>query len=129
MTDQFDIQRKLDGAGEAMVDSAMGLVEESVEKARERFARLIRLDDSHFFDPLDKIILLKVGKNFRNLGHDKVYLEIAAEKIEEKARADGFTALANGLFWNPTTKHLYVKNTDRYVLYTLDRRNTAATEW
>ncbi len=122
MADPFEFQRKLDHATDEMVERAMDQLDESEEKARERAARLIPLDQDHYFDPLEKIVLLKLGRHFSNLGHSPVFLEMAAEKAEEEALRKGYTPIHGGLFWNPQTQHLYVKNGNRYVLYTLDRR-------
>jgi hypothetical protein len=128
MTDSFDLQRKLDESGAELVGRAMDAVAESGEKARERDARLIPLDRDHFFDPQEKIILVKEGKHFKNLGHDRVYLKLAAEQVEEEARRQGFTTVAGGFFWNPASRQLYVKNGGHYVLYSLDRRSAAPAE-
>jgi hypothetical protein len=47
MPDQFDIQRNLDNAGEALLDTAMEKLEDAKEKAREKAVREDPASESH----------------------------------------------------------------------------------
>jgi hypothetical protein len=114
--------------GSEMLQQASDLAAESAERAQARRKRLIPLGEAHFFDPLEKIILLKTGNGFRNLGHNRAYSEMAAKVVEEGARRKGFVPVIGGLFWNPAERQLFVKNGAAYVLYSLDRRTKARAE-
>jgi hypothetical protein len=122
MEDPFDFQRKLAGAADELVDRAQGQLDAAHGQAQARDARLVPLDADHFYDPQEQIILQKSGSSFTNLGHDKAYMGLAADKVEAQARADGYVPVKGGFFWHPALKHLYVKHGDRYVLYSLGPR-------
>jgi hypothetical protein len=122
MPDQFQVQRQRDETAQEVVDEAMQKVEESRDKFDEREGRLVHLDETHYFDPQNKQVLLKDGGTYKNLGHELSYSLQAAAKIEELALSQGYKPVAGGFFWNPGLKHLYVKNGGHYVLYSPDRR-------
>ena len=126
MTDRFDIQREHDNAAGENAGAAMDRLDACQDKRAERDERLIRLDDAHYFDPLNKEILFKDlggGGEFRNLGHNQVYMKKAADFMEAEARRDGYLPVQGGLFWHPVEKRLFVKSGDHYVLFALDRRD------
>jgi len=125
MPDQFDVQRQMDHAAGQNAADAMEKLAECGDKKTERDQRLMRLDARHYFDPLNKQILCRdhEGGEFRNLGHSPVFMRQAAALVEEAAARDGYTAVSGGLFWNPTSKSLYAKSGDHYVLYSPDRRD------
>ncbi len=122
MPDQFDVRREQDGAAAAIADEAMDRLADSKDKADEREGRLIQLDESHYFDPQNKQVLLKNGASYANLGHNPHFEELAAQKIEEEAGRKGYKPVKGGLFWDPAEMRLYAKNGGHYVLYALDRR-------
>lgn len=123
MPDQFDVQRKLDHQNEVLADEAMEKLEDARDEGQARLARLLRLDESHYYDPKYKRVLLKDGSAFKDLGHDAARLEQAAEMVEDEARRKGYTPIADGLFWDRGMKQLYVKQGRSYVLYAKDRRS------
>jgi hypothetical protein len=132
MAEKPGIKSKLESLSDELIDTVM---EELVEKAtkklstakgniRETSNRLIQLDECHYFDTQDKVVLLKDGSQFKNIRCAPVYLKRSADRIREEARKSGFVSVESGSFWNPQTKHLYVINGERFVLYALDRRKT-----
>lgn len=128
MPDQFDIQRKLDHQSDEVADEAVDRLDDARDEKLLRDARLVKLDQAHYFDPKHHLILEKTPEGYKNLGHDAALLQEAAEKTEESARRKGYLPLAGGLFWDAAGKQLYVKNQDRYVLYAQDRRKAGDRE-
>lgn len=122
MPDQFDIQRKWDHAAGDDVDELMEKLEEDKETARTRHARLIPLDESHYFDPQDQWVILKDGSHFHKLNHSSSHTELTEDGMGAEATREGFVPVQGGVFWNPKTKSLYLKNDGHYVLYTHNRR-------
>lgn len=125
MTDPFDVRRQLDHEAAEQADEAMDKLGDSKDDTDERNARLVRLDDEHYFDPKENQVLLKDGGQYRNLGHIPVELKRAVEVIERAALRRGFIAIADRLFWHPRSKHLFVKNGGHFVFYSRDRRQRA----
>jgi hypothetical protein len=121
MPDQFDVQRQLDGAADELVDGAMDKLAECKDKAEERRERLVRLDDTHYFDPQNKQVLFKDGDSYANIGHNAHFEAQAAYKVEEEARSKGYTRVEGGMFWDAGARRLYVRNDGHYVLYSIDR--------
>jgi hypothetical protein len=123
MTDRFDIQRRLDNAGNEPVNEARRLLEEEREAERARKARLVRLTSGYYYDPVEKALLRKEGSQFGFVRHDRRHeRELKATQAEAEAR--GFRMVAGGLFWDEKLKKLYRKSGRNFVLYTGDRRKS-----
>jgi len=130
MAEKQGIPGKLESQTDELIDTVMDdLVEKAskklsmaLESVRETPNRLIQLDECHYFDTQDKVVLQKDGSQFRNVHCAPVYLKRSADRIREEALKSGFVPVLTDSFWNPHTKHLYVINGERFVLYALDRR-------
>jgi hypothetical protein len=120
--DSFEIQRQKDQASTDMVDDAMDKLEESRELNREHQARLLALDDDHFFDPPGRQLLRRVLDRYNTVADHLDETVHPAANAEPVVSGPGYRALGNGMHWNRQERSLYVKNGDHYVLYTRDRR-------
>lgn len=125
MSDRFDIQRKLDNAGDEILSRSRARLEDDKEREKARRARLINLGASYYFDPLEKALLRKEGSQYGFVHHDRRH-ERAVKASQAEAEAKGFRMVAGGLFWDEKAKKLYRKSGKNYLLYTGDRRKTAA---
>lgn len=121
MSDRFDIQRQLDGAGDDAVERARGELEKARDNQRLDIARLIKLSVGYYFDPVTKAILKKVGGRYEFLRHDR-------RKKDRKSQAEAellqFKMISGGLFWDEKSKRLYRKSSGHFVLYSPDRRKS-----
>ena len=127
MSDRFDIQRKMDNAGEEPVNEARQRLDDEREDERARKARLVRLTSGYYYDPVEKALLRKEGSQFGFVRHDRRHeREMKATQAEAEAR--GFRMVAGGLFWDEKLKKLYRKSGRNFVLYTGDRRKAKATD-
>ena len=132
MPDKTDLKAKLESQSddliesvmEALVDKAVAMLEHDKTGERESPNRLIQLDECHYFDTQDRVVLQKDGSQLKDIHCDPVYLRRAGERIREEAQKHGYIPIESGSFFNPKTKHLYVINGERYVLYALDRRKS-----
>lgn len=123
--DPFEIQRGKDQAAAEMVDDAMDKLEESRELNREHQARLLALDDEHYFDPPGRQVLRRVLDRYNTVADHLDETRQPMDAAEKALSGPGFKAVGNGLFWNRQERSLYIKNADHYVLYTRDRRKVA----
>lgn len=126
MTDAFDIQRQQDNAGADLEDELKEKLEDAKDSTRERNTRLVELSDGHYYDPLGKVILQKTGSQYTALEHDQRTVDLDEAGLRIESGNEGFRELPSGLFWNAEKKHLYVKQANKYVLYSLDRRKGPA---
>ena len=132
MAEKSGIQGKLEAQSDEVIDTMMDELVEiaskklsvAKESVRETPNRLIQLDECHYFDTQDKVVLQKDGSQFKNVHCAPVYLKRSADRIREEAKKTGFVPVLTDSFWNPQTKHLYVINGERYLLYALDRRKS-----
>jgi hypothetical protein len=119
MPDSFDIRRKLDRSGDDLVEELQEQRQETMELARERIKRLIRLKVGYFFDPVTREILRKVGSQFVYVRHDR-------RRTQRLSRAEAETGemrlIQGGLFWDPKGMAVYQFRSGQYVLYSRDRR-------
>jgi hypothetical protein len=125
MSDRFDIQRKLENAGDEIVSRTHLNLEKKGELERERRARLIKLGTGYFFDPVEKALLKKEGSQYGFVRHDRRH-QRTARASQAEAEARGFRLVAGGLFWDEKAKRLYRKSGGHYLLYTGDRRKAPA---
>jgi hypothetical protein len=125
MADAFEIQRQRDQASADMVDEAMDKLEESRELSREHQARLLPLDDEHYFDSTGRQVLRRVLDRYDTVADSLDGTRHSISSAELAVAEPGYKAIGNGLFWNRQERSLYVKNNDHYVLYTRDRRKAA----
>jgi hypothetical protein len=86
--------------------------------------RLVRLDEIHYFDPVVQAVLV-VGADGTGFATPGQSSGRAAEMAGEDARREGYKPVQGGLFWNAGERRLYVKESDHYVLFALDRRTDA----
>jgi hypothetical protein len=123
MTDRFDIQRGMDNAGEAVAASARERLEAERERERARVKRLVRLSAVYYFDPVEKMVLVKNGSRYTFVRHDRRKgAGKAARKTQVQAEESQFRMITGGLFWDEKAKRLYRKSGKHYVLYSPDRR-------
>jgi hypothetical protein len=120
--DPFEIQRQKDQASTDMVDDAMDKLEESRELNREHRARLLALDDEHYFDPSGRQVLRRVLDRYHTVSDHLDETVHPAASAEPVLASPGYQSIGNGLFWNRQERSLYVKSGDHYVLYTRERR-------
>ena len=114
----------IDTMMDELVEIAAKKLSTAKESVRESPNRLIQLDECHYFDTQDKVVLQKDGSQFKNVHRAPVYLKRSADRIRDEAKRTGFVTVLTDSFWNPQTKHLYVINGERYLLYALDRRKS-----
>lgn len=119
MSDRFDIQRRLDNAGDEAEDMARSGLEAARDAQKLEIARLIKLGVGYYFDPVTKAILKKVGSQYEFLRHDRRKKD---RKSQAEAEALQFRMVIGGLFWDEKSKRLYRKSSGHYVLYSPDRR-------
>jgi hypothetical protein len=122
MPDQFDVRRKLDAAGEDLVDELKEQRLEGIELARERTKRLIRLKVGYYFDPVTREILRKVGSQFVFVRHDRRRTQRLTRAEAENGK---MRLIQGGLFWDPDGNAVYQFRDGVYVLYSRDRRKNA----
>jgi hypothetical protein len=122
MLDRFDIQRKLDNAGEEAEERARDEMESARDAQKLQIARLIKLTVGYYFDPVTKAMLKKVGSQYEFLRHDRRRKD---RKSQAEAEALQFRMITGGLFWDEKSKRLYRKSSGHYVLYSPDRRKLA----
>ena len=116
--------QKMEKAMDKLVEKAAASASKDKAAGREGLPRLIQLDEFHYFDTQDKVLLLKDGAQYRNVNCNPVYLKRSQERIREDAKKTGAMPIEGGSFWNAKTKHLYIINGERYVLYAMDRRKS-----
>ena len=127
MPDPFEIERQKEQASTDLVDDAMDRLEDSRELNREHRARLLALDDEHYFDPAGRQVLRRVLDRYNTVADHLDETRHPLDVAERILAGDGFKAVGNGLFWNRQERSLYVKNEDHYVLYTRDRRKAGTS--
>src|ERR1035438_2818858 len=87
MAENPGIQGKLESQSDELINTVMDeLVEQASKKlstakesVRETPNRLIQLDECHYFDTQDKVVLQKDGSQFRNVHCAPVYLKRSAD--------------------------------------------------
>lgn len=119
MADRFDIQRKMDSAGDEIIDRTRRGLEAARDAQKLDVARLIKLTVGHYFDPVTKAILRKNGSHYEFLRHDRRKAERKSQAWAEKAH---FQLVTGGLFWDEKAKKVYRKSGAHYLLYSPDRR-------
>ncbi|HXC64560.1 MAG TPA: hypothetical protein VNZ67_09380 [bacterium] len=91
----------------------------------DRATRLIRLDESHYFDPVLKVVLVASAGGLDTPGQSSERAGRAAGMVRQEARWEGYEAVQEGLFWNAGEQRLYEKGRGRDLLVALDRRADA----
>lgn len=119
MADRFDIQRRLQNAGDEAVDRARQRLEAARDAQKLEVARLVKLTAGYFFDPVTKAILKKNGSRYDFLRHDRRRKD---RKTQAEAERLQFRMVTGGMFWDEKSKKLYRKSAGHYVLYSPDRR-------
>ena len=122
MADRFDVQRRMDSAGDDIVNRTRGELQAARDAQRLEIARLVKLTVGHYFDPVTKAILRKNGSTYEFLRHDRRKGERKTQAQAEKAH---FQLVTGGLFWDEKAKKVYRKSGAHYVLYSPDRRKAA----
>ena len=119
MADLFSVRRKLEVAGEDLLDEMKDRRQEAVDTERERVKRLIRLKVGYFFDPVTREILRKVGSQYVFMRHDR---RRTKRLSREEAETGQLRLIQGGLFWDEKTMAIYQFRSGHYVLYSRDRR-------
>ena len=119
MADRFDIQRKLDSAGDESISRARRGLEAARDAQRLEVARLVKLTVGYYFDPVTKAILKKVGSQYEFLRHDRRKKDRKSVAEAEKLQ---FRMVTGGLFWDEKSRKIYRKSGSHFVLYSPDRR-------
>jgi hypothetical protein len=119
MTDRFDVQRRLDNAGDEAVSRARRGLEAARDAQKLEVARLVKLSVGYYFDPVTKAILKKVGSQYEFLRHDRRKKDRKSVAEAEKLQ---FRMVTGGLFWDEKAHKLYRKSGGHFVLYSPDRR-------
>jgi hypothetical protein len=85
----------------------------------------VQLTGNFYFDPVNRIILKKLGGSYTVVLHDRRRLNksvaVDRRKKEEMHPTD-LKPLGKGLYWDPKSKDLFRKAGDKWVLFTKDRR-------
>jgi hypothetical protein len=124
MADQFSIRRQLDEEGEELTDRLKARREATLEAERLRIKRLVRLKTGVFFDPVTREVLRKVGSQYVFIRHD------LRRSTRTGARSEAVTLkpIQGGLYWDPKELKVYQFRAGHYVLYSRDRRKSAAAK-
>jgi hypothetical protein len=123
MADRFDVQRRMDNAGDDTIERARFELEAARDSQRLEVARLVKLTVGYYFDPVTKAILKKVGSRYEFVRHDRRRKD---RKTQAEAEKLHFQLVSGGLFWDEKAKKIYRKSGAHYLLYSPDRRKKAA---